>query len=179
MQHIVRQEKLDQLLIVVEQLITMKTSTQIKEISENSQCYEFVVKSMKVPVMTKQESTTYLTSLPADTQIKLAVQVMKLICKSGIGDVGFHNILVHKDTKQLVFVDTEPLYGSLLLNEPETRPRQYYRTQEIIKMTNNLEVANGGLNEMIKNAKGDNAIFVQVAQIYKKCLGAIIWKLEL
>ena len=163
MQRIVREEKLDQLLVVTEQLITMKTSTEIRNISESAQCYEFVVKSVKVPVMNRRETVECLASLPVERQVEMAVQVAKLICKSGIGDVGFHNILMHRDTKQLVFVDTEPLYGSLLLDEP------YDRTQQITQMTDNLKAANFGLDTM-RSRKGENTIFAQVAQIYKLCL---------
>jgi len=172
---IVNEEKLDRIDIVVEQLITVKTSAEIKQLRDSEQCYSFIVKSIKLPLQGKADTIREMLSRPVDVQTQFAVQIMKLICKSGLGDVGFHNILYNPASGKLTVVDTEPLYGSLLLDERSVTKYQYDRTRKIIEFTTNLKTAIQGLDEMIDLAK-DVPVFKQVAQIYKQCMQQVYGK---
>ena len=94
---------------------------------------------------------------------------MKLICKSGLGDIGFHNIHGNRKTGRLVFVDTEPLFGSLLLQEKDMIDDQYDRTNTITKHTTMLGCIVLGFDNMILHTD-DLSIFKRIAEIYKQCL---------
>ena len=72
--------------------------------------------------------------------VKVATQIMKLICKSGLGDVGFHNINVNVDTGKLAFYDTEPLFGSMHLNEElRYKKHQYSSSDDLRESSSNAE----------------------------------------
>lgn len=166
---IVREEKLGTLDIVVEQLIAIKTSYEMKLLFDDEQAYQFIVKSIKLPLYNTEKTIEKLLSKPKLVQERVAEHIMKLICKSGLGDVGFHNILYDPATDKLVIVDTEPLYGSLLLDEPSLKDDQYKRTRVLIGLTNNLDCAITGLDMMIRSSSS-LPIFKQVAEIYKDCM---------
>ena len=134
MTDIVKTQKLNMLKIVEEYLIPLKTEEEIKLEGEYEQPYYFVVKSKKEDLIGQSGSEEYVLSLSDSDQLKLGYQVGQLMRISNIGDIGFHNIQFNR-IGALVFFDTEPLYGSLLLDEIPNSKRQYDRT-EVIKKIN-------------------------------------------
>lgn len=162
---IIDEENLDCLDVVTEQLVALKTKEEIKRANDREQCYHFVVKGIKLSLMSERNTMNTLSLYTIEDQVEIAIQIMKLICKSGLGDVGFHNIYSSKETSKLVFVDTEPLYGSLMLDEPELKENQYERTKQIIDTVTNLDCIITGLKYMA-DASGKLPIFKKVAQIY-------------
>lgn len=167
-QDIVNEEALDELEVVDEHLIALKSKDEIQKKSENEQSYYFVVKSKKINLLTKKETILKLSSLPQQKQIKIATQLMQMICKSGLGDVGFHNFNINKETGKLAIIDTEPLLGSLLLDEESKFNWQYIRNNELIKYSSNSETVKTGIDNMI-NACKELPVFKKVAEIYKEC----------
>ena len=168
-QRIVDEEGLDELEVVDERLIALKSQDEIQEERENEQCYHFVVKSKKINLLNDQETISRLSSLPQQKQIKIATQIMQMICKSGLGDVGFHNFNINKETGKLVVLDTEPLFGSLLLDEESKFDHQYERTNELMEFCTNSETVKIGLDNMIEACK-QLPVFEKVAKVYKECL---------
>lgn len=167
-QRIVDEEGLDELEVVDERLIALKSQDEIQEEDENEQCYHFVVKSKKINLLNNQETISRLSSLPQQKQIKIATQIMQMICKSGLGDVGFHNFNINKETGKLVVLDTEPLFGSLLLDEESKFKGQYERTNQLVKISTNSETVKRGLDNMIEACK-QLPVFEKVAKVYKEC----------
>jgi hypothetical protein len=168
LKQIVQEEGLDELEIVDEKLIALKPLEELENIVEQGQCFEFVVASRKLTLFNEFDTICKLEKLPQAKQAIIATQIMRLICRSGLGDVGFHNIFMNKETRKLVFVDTEPLWGSLILDVSTSPANKYQITKEIMQdglAESALTVLNG-LNKMIQ--KGYIPVFVEVAKIYKK-----------
>jgi len=63
-----------------------------------------------------ESETIMVLSAICSKQIYIAVQIMKLICKSDL-EILVHNIHGNRKNWQTCLVDTEPLFGSLLLQE--------------------------------------------------------------
>lgn len=144
----------------------MKSKEEIQTIQDREQCYFFVVKSLKRDFYRERETVQELMSYSVQDQIEIASQIAKLIMISGLGDVGFHNLLIDRETKKLVFVDTEPLYGSLLLEEGEIDKCRYNRTNEFHSFTNNYDCVMLGFRKMIESCK-TLPIFQEVLTIYQ------------
>lgn len=166
LKRIVEKDKFDELEIVDESLIALKSKDVIKNEKENEQCFYFVVKSKKINRLDETETINRLASYDQEKQIKIATQIMQLICKSGIGDMNFENININKDTDKLVFIDTEPLFGSLLLNEESKFHNQYQQNDGLKGNTSNARNVERGLDNIIK-ASGKLPVFKKVAEIYK------------
>lgn len=166
-QRIVNKEILDELEIVDERLIALKSQDEIQNENEYEQCYHFVVKSKKINLLDKTETIARLCSLSQQKQIQIATQIMRMICSSGLGDVGFHNFKINKETGKLVVLDTEPLFGSLLLDEESKIDWQYTRNNELITLYPNSRTVTDGLNNMIE-ACNQLPVFEKVATIYKE-----------
>lgn len=175
---IVQKDNLDELEIVDESLIALKSQKKIEEKSYYEQCHYFVVKSKKLNLLNEEETVAKLSSYDTDKQIKIATQIMHMICRSGLGDVGFHNFQINRDTGKLAIVDTEPLYGSLVLDVDVKREDQYADDENLrnkfkryerlyhIKRyhTNQVTVCQG-LEQMVK-ACDELPIFKKVAEAY-------------
>lgn len=169
LQRIVSEEGLDELEIVDECLIALKSQDEIQKENESEQNYYFVVKSKKLNLLDKKETILKLSLLPRQKQIRIAQQIMRMICKSGLGDVGFHNFNINKETGKLAVLDTEPLFGSLLLDVGSKSAKQYQRNNELMEFCTNLCNVTTGLDTMIEDCK-ELPIFEQVAKVYKECL---------
>lgn len=156
--------------IVDEQLIALKSIDKVKDLYEDEQCYLFVVKSKKLNLLSKSETISQLLSYTREKQLKIATQIMKLISKSGLGDVGFHNFYINRDTNKLVIVDTEPLYGSLFLNE---KGKYLYSRTDLLRhqITNDKTVKQGF--KQIKEQFSILPIFEEVSKIYIECFLSI------
>lgn len=102
---------------------------------------------------------------------------MKLICRSGLADVGFHNFQISRETGKLVVVDTEPLFGSMLLDEVTKIPTQstwngqptsqYAWNDELKEHCSNLSMVKQSLDN-INLACNELPIFKKVAEIYRE-----------
>jgi hypothetical protein len=163
---ILEEESLDELEVVQEDLIAIKTLDKIQTMEEREQCYQFVVKSKKIELLNTEETISELSSLPQQKQIKVAKQIMEMICRSGLGDVGFHNFNINKKTSRLVIVDTEPIYGSLLLDEGSKFDEQYQYSNTLLKRCSNLQTVATGLSNMVKACQ-QLPVFRKVAEIYQ------------
>lgn len=166
---IIHEENLDELEVVNERLIALKSQNEIQKECEREQCYHFVVKSEKIDLLSETDTISKLSSLSQQEQIKIATQIMRMICKSGLGDVGFHNFQINKETGKLVIVDTEPIFGSLLLDEKPTFDGQYRRSNKIMQFSKNSQRVTSGINAMIKACNTTLPVFEQVAKVYKEC----------
>jgi hypothetical protein len=166
---IIIEDHLDELEVVDETLIALQSQAKIQEVGEYRQCYVFVVKSKKINLLDEKQTAAQLTSYDEQRQLKIANQVAQVICKSGLGDIGFHNLNINKDTGRLVFVDTEPLFGGLFLDEKPRHEGQYGRTEEVRPLNPNLRSVDIGLKNMIKWC-ADVPIFVKVAKAYRAAL---------
>ena len=163
---IINQENLDEIEVVDEQLIALKEESEIKKLQESVQCFDFVVISKKLDLLNPLQTVERIKSYPLEKQIRIAEQMMQIICRSGLGDVGFHNFGINQKTNRLVIFDTEPLYGSLVLDEQSEDQWQYVRNNDRKEKITNKISAQKGLNGMIE-ACSDVPVFVEVAQIYR------------
>ena len=168
LQRIVKEENLDELEIVNEHLIALKTQDEIQRLHEAAQSYYFVVKSKKINLLGKAKTISKLSSYTLQRQIKIATQIMQMICKSGLVDVGFDNFNINHETGKLVVIDTKPLRGSLFLDEESKFYGQYQRNDEFMKKYSNSLTVKQGLDNMIK-ACDQLPGFKKVAQVYREC----------
>ncbi len=175
LQRIVKEENLNELEIVDEHLIALKTQDEIQKLDENKQCYYFVVKSKKVNLLNRTKTISKLSSYKLQRQIQIATQIMQLICKSGLGDVGFHNFNINQETGKLVVFDTEPLFWSLFLDEESKFNGQYYSNDRFMNNYPNSKTVKQGLNNMIK-ACDQLPVFKKVAQVYRDCFLVLVEK---
>ncbi len=166
---VIKDEGLDELELVEERLIALKPQQELQKMNEAEQCCHFVVASRKLNLMSEFETIDALAAMPVQRQVKIATQIARLICRTGLGDVGFHNIHINKETGKPVIVDTEPVFGSLLLDEPPEFSHQYPHTQTLLRSCTNSATILAGLNSMIRPSLQQKLpIFQQVAEIYKK-----------
>jgi hypothetical protein len=163
---IVEAEGFNEIEIIEESLIALVPEEKLKKKREKSQCYNFVVKSKKLDLLTAQETIETLKSYGVDKQLKIAHQVMRLVCKSGLGDVTLANFGINRETGNLVFFDTEPLHDSLLLDEEETKKFQYMETDRKRKKANSSHCAQTGLKNLANSCKEEYPLFAKVAGVY-------------
>jgi hypothetical protein len=166
---IIEKDHLDELEVVDETLIALKSQAKIQNERDKDQCYFFVVKSKKINLLGEKQTAAQLASYDEQRQLKIANQVAQVICKSGLGDIGFDNLSINKDTGRLAFVDTEPLFGGLFLDEQPRHEGQYRTTERRRLASPNLRSVNIGLEHMITRCAGV-PIFVKVAKAYQAAL---------
>ncbi len=123
--NILVKEELDKLEVVEESLIALNDKNSILEEQEGEAkfCFFFIVKSKKRDLFSEIESKIYIEHLEKFEQAELASQLAKMIICTGLGDVGFHNFHIDKTKNTLVIVDTEPLYGSMVLDIDNLHPK--------------------------------------------------------
>lgn len=158
---------LNELEVVDETLIALKTEEEIRGETENSQCFYFVVKSKKMDLLNQKQTIEAVSLYPEHRQIEIAEQIMKMICRTGLGDVGFHNLHVNRETGKLVVVDTEPLFGSLVLDEEEQVRNQYSDNNRIKSQSSNALNVRTGLGQMIEACRQKLPLFEKVATVYQ------------
>jgi hypothetical protein len=151
---IIESENLYMLGVVNEYLISVKSLEKIRKLSEYEQSYNFVVVSEIENLMNVKDTANYIISLDEETQNRMFEQLMRLICKSGIRNLTLNNIRIHRDTKKLIIADTEPLFGSLLLDENTVEKKhQYYRNNQLKKIYHKSRLIIESLEDIIKYYK--------------------------
>lgn len=137
MQAIIKDENLDELEVVDQSLIALKSKEEIKIVNELCQPYYFVVKSKKMHLMSELETLSKLSSYPQDKQIKIATQLLKLKSLSKKGTFNPSCLRFNKDTNKLVLSNTGRSNFSMFLDEKSETPGQYEHTNKLKQLHNN------------------------------------------
>jgi|GEM_PF-3407604 len=103
---VIHDENLYELHVIEESLILLDSYNHVHDITQLT----------KLDVMSKIETEQTLSSYPYKRQMKIAEQIVKMVCKTGFCSIGFNNLRIDRDSGKLIILDTTPYWGSMFLD---------------------------------------------------------------
>lgn len=167
-QGVIEENHLDDMVVPRKGLIPIYDRKKMAELETTGRINErtvneaFLVVVEKMDLFPKEKKTEHLRSLSENQQESLASQVCMIPENTGLGDYTWRNLELTADGKKVVVLDTEPLYGALLVdrtNDSFERNRTFLRHYTLDRC------AKEGLKQLHRSSQqNDLVIFENTAQ---------------